>query len=431
MALTARRPFGQNYAWVVVAATFVSLLAAAGLRAAPGVLMTPLHKAFGWPVSEISVAAAVGIFLYGLVGPFAAALMQTLGIKRTLLAGLVVMSASTALSLMMREPWQYIATWGVLSGFGSGAVASVLGAAVVNRWFSSNRGLVMGLLSASTATGALVFLPVMAALAEHGGWRPVVLAVSLVSAALVPIAVLLMVERPSDVGLRPYGATEAVESTPPGRAVDSVALAFQALFRAARTPAFWLLFGTFFVCGLTTNGLVGTHLISFCGDRGLPMVAAAGLLATMGVFDLVGTTASGWLTDRYDPRKLLFVYYGLRGLSLMVLPFSNFDVVSLSAFAVFYGLDWIATVPPTVKLTADRFGRERAGMVFGWVFAGHQIGAATAAFGAGFSRTAFASYLPAFFVAGVMCLLAAMLVLTIGKRSPAGIGAAAPAPARG
>jgi len=420
MALTARRPFGQNYAWVVVAATFVSLLAAAGLRAAPGVLMTPLHKAFGWPVSEISVAAAVGIFLYGLVGPFAAALMQTLGIKRTLLAGLVVMSASTALSLMMREPWQYIATWGVLSGFGSGAVASVLGAAVVNRWFSSNRGLVMGLLSASTATGALVFLPVMAALAEHGGWRPVVLAVSLVSAALVPIAVLLMVERPSDVGLRPYGATEAVESTPPGRAVDSVALAFQALFRAARTPAFWLLFGTFFVCGLTTNGLVGTHLISFCGDRGLPMVAAAGLLATMGVFDLVGTTASGWLTDRYDPRKLLFVYYGLRGLSLMVLPFSNFDVVSLSAFAVFYGLDWIATVPPTLRLANEAFGDRDAPLVFGWVLVGHQAGAATAAFGAGLLREIQGNYVDAFVIAGAFGLVAAAAALAI-RRGPGAV----------
>ena len=417
MALTARRPFGQNYAWVVVAATFVSLLAAAGLRAAPGVLMQPLHKAFAWPIGEISAASAVGLFLYGLVGPFAAALMQTLGIKRTLLAGLAVMSASTALSLLMREPWHYIATWGVLSGVGSGAVASVLGAAVVNRWFTTNRGLVMGLLSASTATGALVFLPVMAALAEHGGWRPVVLAVSLVSAALVPVAAFLMVERPSDVGLKPYGAVEEVEIAPSGRAVDSIALAFSALFRAARTPAFWLLFGTFFVCGLTTNGLVGTHLISFCGDRGLPMVAAAGLLALMGVFDLIGTTASGWLTDRFDPRRLLFVYYGLRGLSLMVLPFTAFDPVSLSVFAVFYGLDWIATVPPTLRLANEVFGDRDAPIVFGWVLVGHQAGAATAAFGAGLLREIQGSYVDAFVIAGAFGLVAAAAALAI-RRDP-------------
>jgi MFS family permease len=297
-----RRPFGQNYAFVVVGATFVSLLAAAGLRAAPGVLMDPLQQAFGWQRTEISLAAALGFILYGLVGPFAAALMQTLGIKRMLLAGLAIMSASTALSLTMTQPWQYIATWGLLSGLGSGCVASVLGAAVVNRWFVTNRGLVMGLLSASTATGSLIFLPVMASLAAYGGWRWVVAAVSLTCAALIPVAAILMVERPSDLGLRPFGATSEPPPAPAGRAADSVRLAFGALARAGRTPAFWLLFGTFFVCGLTTNGLVATHLISFCGDMGMPIVQAAGLLAVMGVFDMIGTTGSGWLTDRFDHR---------------------------------------------------------------------------------------------------------------------------------
>jgi MFS family permease len=426
--MIARRPFGQNFAWVVVALTFVSLLAAAGLRAAPGVLMTPLNQAFGWERDEISLAAAVGIFLYGLVGPFAAALMQTVGIKRTLLAGLLLMSASTALSLVMREPWQYVATWGVLSGFGSGAVASVLGAAVVNRWFVTNRGLVMGMLSASTATGALVFLPAMAALVEWGGWRPVVVTVSLVCAALVPVILLLMPERPSDVGLRPYGATEDAPDPPAGRAADSVRLAFAALFRAARTPSFWLLFGTFFVCGLTTNGLVGTHLISFCGDMGLPIVAAAGLLAVMGVFDLVGTTASGWLTDRFDPRKLLVVYYGLRGLSLIALPFTGFDVISLSVFAVFYGLDWIATVPPTLRLANENFGERDAPIIFGWVLVGHQTGAAVAAFGAGFLREVQGNYVQAFVIAGAFGLAASAAALFI-RRGPGeqAVGLAAPA----
>jgi len=413
--MIARRPFGQNYAWVVVGVTFVALLAAAGLRAAPGVLLTPLTQTFGWSRGEVSAAAAIGIFLYGLVGPFAAALMQTFGIKRTLLAGLVLMSASTALSLFMSEPWHYVATWGVMAGLGSGAVAMVLGAAIVNRWFVTNRGLVMGMLSASTATGALVFLPLMASLVEASGWRAVVIAVAVVSAALVPLVLLLMPERPSDAGLRPFGATDDPPPQPAGRAVDSIRLALSALTRAARTPAFWLLFGTFFVCGLTTNGLVGTHLISYCSDRGMPIVAAAGLLALMGVFDLVGTTASGWLTDRYDPRKLLFVYYGLRGLSLIVLPFTSFDAVSLSVFAVFYGLDWIATVPPTLRLANETFGDRDAPIVFGWVLVGHQAGAATAAFGAGILREVQGDYLGAFVAAGAFGLIAAAMALMIRR----------------
>jgi MFS family permease len=417
--MTSRRPFGRNYAWVVVAVTFVSLLASAGLRAAPSVLMQPLQASFGWTRSEVSLAAAVGICLYGLVGPFAAALMQTLGIKRTLLAGLVLMSLSTALSLLMREPWQYVLTWGVLSGLGSGMVAPVLGAAIANRWFVSNRGLVMGMLSASAATGALVFLPAMAALAQHAGWQAVPITVSIVAALMIPVVALVMVERPADIGMAPFGATELTPATPPGRAVDSVRLAFAMLGRAARTPAFWLLFGTFFVCGLTTNGLVGVHMISFCGDHGMPMVQAAGLVAMMGVFDLVGTTASGWLTDRHDPRRLLFVYYGLRGLSLIVLPFLTFDAVSLSVFAVFYGLDWIATVPPTVRLATDNFGEREAPIVFGWVMTGHQLGAATAAFGAGLLRQLEGSYLQAFVIAGGFAVLAAGAALWIPRKPQA------------
>ena len=416
--MNAARPFGRNYAWVVVGVTFVSLLAAAGLRAAPGVLMTPLNEAFGWSRSEISFAAALGIFLYGLTGPFAAALMQTLGIRRTLMAGLAAMSVSTALSLLMREPWHFSLTWGVLSGLGSGAVAPVLGAAIANRWFTTNRGLVMGMLSASTATGALIFLPVMAALAQHQGWSAVPIAVSVVTAAMLPVVFFLMPERPADIGLLPYGATEAPPAAPAGRAADSVRLALSTLARAARTPAFWLLFSTFFVCGFTTNGLVGTHLISFCGDRGMPIVAAAGLLAIMGLFDLVGTTASGWLTDRYDPCKLLFLYYGLRGLSLIALPFLKFDAVSLSIFAVFYGLDWIATVPPTVRLATENFGDRDAPIAFGWVATGHQAGAAAAAGGAGLLRELEGRYLEAFVIAGALGLVAAGLSLIIPRRPP-------------
>ena len=316
----------------------------------------------------------------------------------------------------------------MLSGIGSGAVASVLGAAVVNRWFATRQGLVMGLLSASTATGALVFLPLLAWLAQAGAWRPVVLAVSLGCAALIPLVALLVPEHPGDVGTRRFGETDDERAAAAAEAGgEPWRSPSPRCARAARQPMFWLLFGTFFVCGLTTNGLVGTHMIAFCGDHGIAPVAAAGLLSMMGFFDLVGTTASGWLTDRYDPRKLLFVYYGLRGLSLMALPFLDFGAASLTVFAIFYGLDWIATVPPTVKLANRRFGEREAPIVFGWVMVGHQLGAATAAFGAGVIRAQTGSYSPAFLIAGAFGVLAALVVIGVGsgRRDPRGEGALA------
>jgi predicted MFS family arabinose efflux permease len=305
-------------------------------------------------------------------------------------------------------------SWGVLSGIGSGAVASVLGAAVVNRWFATRQGLIMGLLSASTATGSLIFLPFLAWLSNQGAWRPVVMAVSLACLILVPIVALVLPEHPGDIGTRRFGETP--ESAPPtlSKQARTAGLAISVLVCAARRPVFWLLFGTFFVCGLTTNGLVGTHMIAFCGDHGIAPVAAAGLLSTMGFFDLFGTTASGWLTDRYNPRVLLIVYYGLRGFSLMALPFLSFDTVSLGVFAIFYGLDWIATVPPTVKLANEAFGEQEAPIVFGWIQTGHQLGAAFAAFGAGVIREQSGTYLPAFLAAGAMGVIAAgVLLLTL------------------
>ncbi|AHE55970.1 MFS transporter [Sphingomonas sanxanigenens] len=396
---------------LVIAATFVALLVSAGLRATPGVIMQPLELHFGWDRATISLAAAIGIFLYGLVGPFAAALMVSFGIRRTMLAGLALMAGATFASLWMTEPWHYVLSWGVLSGIGSGAVASVLGAAIVNRWFATRQGLVMGLLSASTATGALVFLPLLAWLSSAGAWRPVVLAVSLACMALIPVVALLVPERPGDIGTRRFGEAEDAATPPAMKQAGSAGLAIRVLLRAGRRPIFWMLFGTFFVCGLTTNGLVGTHMIAFCGDNGVAPVAAAGLLSMMGLFDLVGTTASGWLTDRYDPRKLLVVYYGLRGLSLIALPFISFDATSLAIFAIFYGLDWIATVPPTVKLANEAFGQQEAPIVFGWIQTGHQIGAAVAALGAGVLRETMGSYASAFMIAGMTGVLAAVLLV--------------------
>ncbi|WP_341896314.1 MFS transporter [Ferrovibrio terrae] len=402
---------GQKYAFVVIGVIFLCLLVAAGLRSTPSVLLVPWEKAFGWSRDTTSLAAAIGIFLYGLVGPFAAALMQSFGIRRTLLTALVLMAGSTALSTMMTQSWHLIASWGVLSGLGSGAVALVMGATITNRWFVSNRGLVMGLLTASTATGTLIFIPLLSAIAEAGGWATVAWTVAIACAALIPLVLWLLPEKPADIGLAPYGATAM---TPPaGPAQNPLVFAVSALGRASKKPDFWFLFATFWICGFTTNGLVGTHMLSFCGDMGIAVTTAAGVLALMGFFDLFGTTASGWLTDRYDPRKLLFMYYGLRGLSLVYLPYTDFSLVSLSVFAVFYGLDWIATVPPTVRLAVEAFGERDGPVVFGWIAAGHQLGAASAAFFAGWMRVQQGDYMQAFVIAGVTGVVAAGISLLI------------------
>ena len=329
-------------------------------------------------------------------------------------------------SMAMTEVWQLLALWGVVVGIGTGMVALVLGATVASRWFVHRRGLVVGMLTASSATGQLIFLPLIAKLtevswlAQRGRLRR---RACCSSPAL--IALLLMRDRPSDVGLPAYGE-RALQPAPKQDLglVAMIASPIRALYEASASRTFWVLFATFFVCGLSTNGLIQTHWVSLCGDYGIQPVAAASALAVIGAFDFVGTILSGWLSDRYDNRWLLFMYYGLRGLSLIVLPFTNFSLVGLSAFAVFYGLDWVATVPPTVRLTAERFGAERANLTFGWIFTAHQLGAATAAFGAGFSRSDFATYLPALYVAGVACLIAAALALTIGRRPKAALAAA-------
>lgn len=410
------RHLGQKYAFVVVAVIFFSLLVSAGLRSTPSVLIVPLEQAFGWSHSTISLAAAIGIFLYGLAGPFAAAAMEHFGLRRVLIGALLLMAASSAASAFMTESWHLLLTWGVFSGIGSGAVAVVLGATIVNRWFTTRRGLMMGLLTASTATGNLLFLPVLAALAASGDWTRVVWAVAAGAALMAPLAWWLVPDRPADVGLRSYGSAPDAPEPSVAPRTGLLAATFGALRRAARTRTFWYLFATFFVCGFTTNGLVGTHLIALCGDHGIAEVQAAGLLALMGIFDLVGTTASGWLTDRYDPRRLLFVYYSLRGLSLMYLPYSDFSFYSLSLFAIFFGLDWIATVPPTLRLTTEAFGDRDAPIVFGWIVAGHQLGAASAAWMGGVVRETTGSYLMAFVLAGSTGLIAAVIALMINRK---------------
>ncbi|HKM87042.1 MAG TPA: MFS transporter [Xanthobacteraceae bacterium] len=429
-AALARRNI--HYGWVVVAVTFLAMLVTAGAMGAPGVLIVPLEREFGWDNAQISTALALRLLLFGLFGPFAAAFMNRFGVRRVTICALTLIAAGLLASLAMTRVWQLVLLWGVVVGIGTGLTAIVLAATVATRWFTKRRGLVVGLLSASSATGQLVFLPLIAELTGRFGWRVALIFVCGLLAFATIVALLLMRDRPSDLNLPPYGEAAVIPPPAAGTGLVSLLLSpFAVLKDAARVPLFWVLFATFFICGSSTNGLIQTHFITLCGDYGLAAVGAASVLAMMGVFDFVGTIGSGWLSDRFDNRWLLFWYYGLRGLSLLYLPFTDFTFYGLSLFAVFYGLDWIATVPPTVKLTADRFGRERAGVVFAWVFAGHQIGAASAAFGAGFSRTEFASYLPAFFVAGALCILAAALALTIAKPSATGFGAASPLPARG
>src|ERR1700730_13767102 len=417
-----------HYAWIVAGVTFLTLLVAAGLRAPPGVLIVPLETEFGWSRATISFAIGLNIFLYGLIGPFAAAMMDRFGLRGTMLAALVCIASGVALTPLMTRSWQLIVLWGLVVGTGSGATALVLGATVVARWFAVRRGLVIGVLTASTATGQLIFLPALASLVENFGWRAVSLTVAGIALALVPVVALLMRDRPRDIGLAPYGAADNRQPVASVRG-NAAATALLALRDGLRSRDFWLLCGSFFICGASTNGLIGTHLIPACLDHGIPQVTSATLLAAMGVFDLVGTTLSGWLSDRWSNRGLLAWYYGLRGLSLIYLPFAfDLSFYGLSLFAVFYGLDWIATVPPTIRLATRAFGNAQGPIMFGWIAAAPPLGAALAAFAAGALRVELGTYLQAFMLSGLLCLVAALMVLFIG-RSPGSRMVPMPVPA--
>jgi MFS family permease len=399
-------------------------LISAGTVGAPGVFIVPLQQEFGWTTAEVSSALSIRFILFGLIAPFAAALLNRYGLRNVTLSALLIVASALMTSLAMTKLWQLILLWGVVIGIGTGMTALVLGATIAARWFAARRGLVVGILTASVATGQLLFLPLLAAITERMGWR-IALALMCVMLAFAASAVLLLMrDRPGDVGLRPFG--DDTTQPLPAPSVDKapiLAAALGTLRDASKSRVFWILFLTFFICGASTNGLIQVHLIPMCIDYGIPQVQAASLLAAMGVFDFFGTIFSGWLSDRYDNRWLLFWYYGLRGLSLLLLPFTDFSFYGLSLFAMFYGLDWIATVPPTVRLTAQRFGPERANLVFGWIFAGHQLGAGASAFAAGLSRTVLESYLPAFFAAGALCIVAALIMLTI-SRHPKPVAAA-------
>src|SRR5438270_2315732 len=420
-----------HYAWSVAGVTFLVLLASAGFRSTPGVLIVPLEREFGWSRALISVAVSINLVLFGLTGPFAAALMERFGLRRVVVGALVLISGGSLLTVFMTSPWQLFLLWGLVVGLGAGTIASVLAATVASRWFVRRRGLVLGALTAAGATGQLIFLPGLGWLAQYLGWRTAAVAVAIAALAVVPVVAIFLRNRPSDVGLRAYGATHADNA--PLATGSPIVNAFRGLRLGVRSRDFWLLAGSFFICGASTNGLIGTHLIPASMDHGMPEVAAASLLAVIGVFDVVGTLASGYLTDRFDSRLLLFIYYALRGGSLLLLPYVfGSPQFGLILFIVFYGLDWVATVPPTVQLARKVFGQQNFAIVYGWIFAAHQLGAATIAFAAGAVRTYFGDYQIAFMSSGLLCPVAAGLVLRISHQRPArveetGVGAEAPA----
>jgi MFS family permease len=413
-----------HWAWVVAAVSFVAILGAAAFRSVPGVMMQPLHDEFGWSHGVIGLAMSVNMTLFGLTAPFAAALMDRFGVRPVLATALVLISAGSALSVTMTTSWQLVLLWGVLVGTGTGAISMGFVATIATRWFEARRGLVTGVLTAASATGQLIFLPISARVTTQHGWRPASLLVAGAALAVVPLVLVFIRNWPQDKGLGPYGAGPEVATGPVDPPASSVSAAFSGLALGARVPAFWLLAGSFAICGMTTNGLIGTHFIPAANDHGMPTTVAAGLLATVGVLDVAGTIFSGWLTDRVDARLLLVVYYAGRGLSLLALPalLSPHAQPGTWVFIIFYGLDWVATVPPTITLCREYFGA-RSPIVFGWVFAAHQLGAAVAAAGAGWLRDLRGDYDLAFYLAAGLCGVAALLCLSI-RRVPADAPAA-------
>ncbi|MFG3101758.1 MFS transporter [Streptomyces sp. NPDC048182] len=403
-------------AWFVAAVAFVTIIGAAAFRSVPGLLIDPLHEEFDWSRGTIGAAVSVNLALYGLTAPFAAALMDRFGIRRVVAVALTVIALGSGLTVWMDSAWQLILCWGLLVGLGSGSMALAFAATVTNRWFTERRGLVSGILTAASASGQLIFLPLLSWIVEKHDWRPAAVTVSLAALAVVPFVWLLLRDHPADVGVEPYGATEFVPK--PAPVTGAARRTLGVLSRAVRTGPFWLLAGAFAICGASTNGLIQTHFVPAAHDHGMPIQAAASLLAVIGVFDVVGTVASGWFTDRFEARRLLAVYYALRGVSLLFLPMLLAPNVHVPMvfFIVFYGLDWVATVPPTLALCREHYGDDSA-IVFGWVLASHQVGAAVVAFAGGVARDVFGSYDVVWYASGALCAAAALMSLVIRRRA--------------
>ena len=407
-----------HYSWIILAVTFVSIIVAGIIRSASGVFIEPFEQDFGWSRPSISFAFAVSLFLYGFSGPFMAAFVEKFGLKRMMLGSMALLTFGLACTYVMKQEWQLILIWGVMIGIGSGLFLTVLSTQIANRWFVKRRGLALGILTAATATGQLILLPVLATLVSKYSWEAAVGLIFVLGLTMLIIIALFMRNYPRDLGVGPYGQ-DTVQEESVALTGNPFKIAIDALWEGLRAKEFWLLAGSFFICGLSTSGLIGTHFISYCISFGIPVVTAAATLSLMGVFDLVGTTISGWLSDRFDNRWLLFWYYTLRGISLLMLPFALDSEMYgwLMVFAIFYGLDWIATVPPTVGLARQRFGLQKSAMMYGWMVAAHQVGAAVAAYSGGVIYNVFGSYQWAFMLAGGFCFIASLFVVLIKKQS--------------
>lgn len=401
----SRRVF---YGWIVVAVAVLLSLVMWGIRSAPSVLIKPLEADFGWSRSEISSAIAIGLIMTAVSAIAGGILIDRYSMRLIMLGIVGLGGVSVALASAMTALWQMTVLWGLLVGIATG-ISGVLGASLAARWFVEKRGTVQGILGAGTSAGQLIFLPVMTWMVVQFGWREATLILGVAAFALFPVVLLLMRDQPSDVGLSAYGATDVQPqlAQPP--------LGF-VLRRIGRVPDFWLLAGSFFVCGATSTGLIGQHFQAHAIDRGIGEYRAATAVAIMGGLNFVGVLASGVLTDKYDPRRLLLIYYTFRGISLFFLPMlTDFGLTGLTIFAILYGLDWIATVPPTMTLCAQLFGRRNVGTVYGFVFGAHQVGAALAAFGAGYIHDAIGAYTWAFLSGGVMCLIGGALAMRINR----------------
>lgn len=418
VAVVGRRPALVHRAWLVAGVTFLVLLASAAFRSSLGVLLVPIEEDLGWTRTQTSIAVSLNLLVYGIAAPFAAALLERVGVRRTAVGALLLIAAGCLLTTVMDAPWQLSVLWGLVIGTATGSVALVFGAIVANRWFVARRGLVVGILGAAWATGQLVFLPLLAAVVDALGWRAASLTVAGTCLLLLPLVAGVLRDRPQDVGLLPYGGgDEPVQEAVPATARAAVGHAVTVLREALWTRPFLLLAGTFFICGWTTNGIISSHFVPAAHDHGMGATTAAGLLAVVGVFDIVGTIGSGWLTDRIDPRKLLAAYYGLRGLALLAVPALLGPTVEPPMLVVIalFGLDWVATVPPTVVLCRAAFGPERGGIVFGWVFAAHMIGASAAAAVSGALRSSSGNYTSAWLLAGALAVAAAGASLTLPR----------------
>ncbi|MGG3467096.1 MFS transporter [Neobacillus pocheonensis] len=407
-----------HYGWIILIITFFSIIVAGIIRSSSGVFIVPFEKEFGWDRSVISLAFAVSLFLYGISGPFMAALLEVFGLKKMMVGAMFTLMSGITLTFFMQQEWQLLLIWGMIIGIGSGLFLTVLSTYVANHWFVKRRGLAVGILTASTATGQLILLPILAIVIKNYSWRWAIGLILILCIVMLVIILLFMKNSPKDAGLFPYGLEEEPAEPPSLQKKNPLVMAFQALVESVKYREFWLLAGSFFICGLSTSGLIGTHFISYCISYGIPVVTAASMLSFMGIFDLIGTTISGWLSDRFDNRWLLFWYYGLRGASLVLLPvaLNKGSIILLVIFSIFYGLDWIATVPPTISISRQVFGIEKSGIVYGWIFAAHQVGAAVAAYGGGMIYKIFNSYTLAFFLGGVFCLVASLFVVVIKKQ---------------